>query len=161
MAGHEHHHAHPQAGEGSSDLAAELHARGLRMTPQRDRILTAVRELGHATPEQIREAVPEVDLTTVYRTLELFESVGLIRHAHLGHGPASYRPAEDDHIHVVCHLCGRVLEAPSDLVDDLERRLAEDSNFVLDRAHFTVFGRCAECPSPESAAPEQTSAVGR
>jgi Fur family ferric uptake transcriptional regulator len=145
MTGHEHeHHSHPPV-DAASDLAAELHSRGLRMTPQRDRILAAVRELGHATPEQIREAVPEVDLTTVYRTLELFESVGLIRHAHLGHGPASYRPAEDDHIHVVCHGCGRVLEAPSDLVNDLERRLAEVSDFVLDRAHFTVFGQCGAC----------------
>lgn len=145
MTEHEHvHHSHAPV-EAAVDLAAELHSRGLRMTPQRDRILAAVRELGHATPEQLRDAVPEVDLTTVYRTLELFESVGLVRHAHLGHGPASYRPAEDDHIHVVCHLCGRVLEAPADLVDDLERRLAEVNNFVLDRAHFTVFGRCSDC----------------
>jgi Fur family ferric uptake transcriptional regulator len=143
MTGHLHHPHVPVASP--ADLAAELHARGLRMTPQRDRVLAAVRELGHATPEQISEAVPEIDLTTVYRTLELFESVGLVRHAHLGHGPASYRPAEDDHIHVVCHDCGRVLEAPADLVDELERRLLEASEFTLDRAHFTVFGRCGDC----------------
>ena len=69
---------------------------------------------GHATPEQISEAVPEVDLTTVYRTLELLEELGLVRHTHLDHGAPSYRPAEDDHVHVVCHDCGAVVDAPAD-----------------------------------------------
>jgi Fur family ferric uptake transcriptional regulator len=129
------------------------------MTAQRDRVLAAVRDLGHATPEQISDAVPEVDLTTVYRTLELLEELGLVRHAHLGHGAPAYRPAEDDHIHVVCHICGAVLEAAPDLVDALERRLREDSGFVLDRSHLTVFGRCRDCAVP--AAAEQTGQAGR
>ncbi|MCW2498000.1 transcriptional repressor, partial [Jatrophihabitans sp.] len=119
----------------------------------------AVRELGHATPEQLSDAVPEVDLTTVYRTLELLEELGLVRHAHLGHGPPSYRPAEDDHIHIVCHGCGRVVDAAPDLVDELEARLARDNDFVLDRSHFTVFGRCQDCVA--SGSTEQTEPPGR
>ena len=141
MPGHTHQHEHEQ----SADLAAELRSRGMRMTPQRERVLAAVRELGHATPEQISEAVPGVDVTTVYRTLEVLEEIGLVRHAHLGHGAPSYRPAEDDHIHVVCHVCGDVLDAAPDLIDALEHRLAADRGFVLDRSHFTVFGRCRRC----------------
>jgi Fur family ferric uptake transcriptional regulator len=127
------------------DLATALRARGLRVTPQREQVLAAVRELGHATPEQIGERVAGVDVTTVYRTLELLEELGLVRHAHLGHGAPSYRPAEDDHIHVVCHTCGKVVDAAPDLVDDLADRLRRDSGFVLDRSHFTVFGRCRDC----------------
>ena len=126
-------------------LAARLRERGLRNTPQRGRILAAVRELGHATPEQISESVPGVDVTTVYRNLEVLEELGFVRHAHLGHGAASYRPAEDDHIHVVCHTCGSVVDAPADLVDALESQLRTDRGFVLDRSHFTVFGSCANC----------------
>ena len=141
MAVHTHEHDH----EHGTDLAAELRARGMRMTPQRERVLAAVRELGHATPERISEAVPGVDVTTVYRTLEVLEEIGLVRHAHLGHGAPSYRPAEDDHIHVVCHVCGDVLDADPALIDSLEHRLASDSGFVLDRSHFTVFGRCRRC----------------
>jgi Fur family ferric uptake transcriptional regulator len=132
-----------------TDLATRLRSRGLRMTPQRDHVLAAVRELGHATPEQISEAVPGVDITTVYRTLELLEELGLVRHTHLGHGAPSFRPADDDHIHVVCHSCGRVVDAPEALADDLARRLREDQGFVLDRAHFTVFGRCVDCAAAE------------
>lgn len=136
MSAHEHH---------AFDLAATLRARGLRATPQREQVFNAVRSLGHATPEQIHEAVPDVDLTTIYRTLEVLEQIGVIKHAHLGHGAPAYRPADDDHIHVVCHTCGNVVDAPPDLVDALAGRLRTERGFVLDRSHFTVFGQCRDC----------------
>lgn len=141
---------HQHSGSGPAlDLATQLRSRGLRVTSQREQVLAAVRELGHATPEQIGERVPGVDVTTVYRTLELLEEIGLVRHAHLGHGPPSYRPAEDDHIHVVCHTCGKVVDADPGLVDDMADRLRAERGFVLDRSHFTVFGRCRECTEAE------------
>lgn len=133
------------------DLSAELHARGLRVTPQRTAVLSAVRTMGHATPEEIFDAVPNVDLTTVYRTLEVLEEIGMVRHTHLDHGAPAYRPAEDDHVHVVCHDCGSVVDVPADLVDDLERRLRAERSFQLDRAHLTVFGRCASCAEQKPA----------
>lgn len=129
------------------DLAAALRTRGLRMTPQREQVLDAVRRLGHATPEQISDAVAGVDVTTVYRNLELLEEIGLVRHTHLGHGAPAYRPADDDHVHVVCHTCGAVVDAPADLVDELTDRLARERGFTLDRSHFTVFGTCRTCSS--------------
>jgi Fur family ferric uptake transcriptional regulator len=145
----EHHHGHP-VGATTADLATSLRARGLRVTPQREQVLAAVRALGHATPEQISDTVVGVDVTTVYRTLELLEELGLVRHAHLGHGAPSYRPAEDEHIHVVCHACGVVTDADAALVDTLAERLQADSGFVLDRAHFTVFGRCRSCAAEQN-----------
>jgi Fur family ferric uptake transcriptional regulator len=146
---HDHHH---EPAVGKDELAARLRSRGLRFTPQREEVLAAVQRLGHATPEQISEAVDGVDVTTVYRTLELLEQLGFVRHTHLGHGAPSYRPAEDEHIHVVCHDCGRVVDAEPTLVDDLVSRLRADSGFELDRAHFTVFGRCAACTEQSAAA---------
>jgi Fur family ferric uptake transcriptional regulator len=139
-----------------------LRERGLRLTPQRQLILEAVHELGHATPEQIhhtvRERVAGVNITTVYRTLELLEQIGLVRHAHLGHGAPSYRPAEDEHIHVVCHSCGAVVDADPSLVDPLAQQLHEADGFVLDRAHFTVFGQCSTCAA-EQMSPAKRSGV--
>lgn len=126
-------------------LASRLHERGLRMTPQRQRVMAAVTQLVHATPDQVAEAVPEIDLTTVYRTLEVLEQIGLLAHTHLGHGAPSYRLAEDDHIHVVCHHCSAVVDAPAGLADALAARLLAERGFVLDRSHFTVFGTCADC----------------
>ena len=139
------------------DLATALRTRGLRLTAQREHVLEAVRRLGHATPEQISEAVPGVDVTTVYRTLELLEDLDLVKHTHLGHGAPAYRPAGDDHIHVVCHLCGSVIDAPADLVDALDQRLQNERGFTLDRSHFTVFGRCASCVAGEQKPSSQRS----
>jgi Fur family ferric uptake transcriptional regulator len=141
------------------ELTAALHARGLRVTPQRTSVLAAVRRLGHATPEQIGEALPEVDLTTVYRTLEVLEEIGLVRHTHLDHGAPAYRPFDDDHLHVVCHDCGRVLDAAPELADDLERRLLDESGFELDRAHFTIFGRCAPCRAEDRGTNRSPAAI--
>ncbi|WP_375492961.1 Fur family transcriptional regulator [uncultured Jatrophihabitans sp.] len=150
------HHSHPHdsahAQRSTQRLVTALRERGMRVTAQREQVLAAVHRLGHATPEQIGEAVDGVDVATVYRTLELLEELGLVRHTHLGHGPASYRPADDQHIHVVCHSCGAVVDAAPDLADSIAERLHADNGFELDRAHFTVFGRCASCAATEAGA---------
>jgi Fur family ferric uptake transcriptional regulator len=152
MAAHQRTHPSPAS---AGDLADRLRERGLRVTSQREQVLDAVRALGHATPEQICDAVAGVDITTVYRTLELLEEIGLVRHAHLGHGAPSYRPAEDDHIHVVCHACGAVVDADPSLVEPLADRLLADDGFVLDRSHFTVFGRCQQCATEQMPPPKR------
>lgn len=156
MAAHQRTHPNPAP---AGELAVRLRELGLRVTPQREQVLDAVRTLGHATPEQICESVEGVDVTTVYRTLELLEQIGLVRHAHLGHGAPSYRPAEDDHIHVVCHACGAVADADPALVEPLARRLLADDGFVVDRSHFTVFGRCRACAA-EQTLPARRSGIG-
>lgn len=135
-----HSHAEPVG-----SLAERLRARGMRMTPQRQLVLDAVGRLEHATPDQVSEAVPEVDVTTVYRTLETLEQIGLLAHTHLGHGAPSYRLADNDHIHVVCHHCNAVVDAPAGLVDELAEQLRTDRGFLLDRSHLTIFGTCADC----------------
>jgi Fur family ferric uptake transcriptional regulator len=135
----------------------------MRMTSQRQQVLDAVAHLGHGTPEQVAAAAPGVDLTTVYRTLETLEQIGMLSHAHLGHGAASYRLADDDHIHVVCHRCGTVVDVPPLLADDLARRLLAERGFTLDRSHFTVFGTCAQClavASDESAIHHSSATPG-
>ena len=95
----------------------ELHEKGLRLTPQRELVLAAVRSLGHATPEEVAEKVrqthPGINLSTVYRNLETLENVGLVQHTHLGHGGATYHAAEElTHLHLVCSACGSVGDAP-------------------------------------------------
>ena len=150
---HSHLHPVPPPVAAGADLAATLRSHGLRVTAQRELVLAAVRTLGHATPDQISESVSGVDVATVYRTLELLEDLGLVRHTHLGHGSPSYRPAEDEHIHVVCHACGSVVDAEPALVEGLARQLLTDRGFVVDRAHFTVFGRCRDCAAEQNPDP--------
>ena len=131
---------------------ADLRARGYRLTPQRQLVLEAVAELGHATPDDIVTAVRRtaagVNISTVYRTLELLEDLGLVRHTHLGHGPPTYHAATDDeHVHLVCRVCGRVTETSPDLVAGLVATLAESEGFVADVGHLAVFGTCRRCGS--------------
>lgn len=135
-------------------LRRTLHERGMRMTPQRQLVLDAVRELSHATPEQICQRVqltaPTVNITTVYRTLELLEKLSLVRHTHLGHGAPSYSVDEHEHVHLVCHRCGRVSEVPCSLLDGVSARLDADQGFQLDASHLALSGTCRDCVAEEA-----------
>ena len=131
-------------------LLAELRARGYRLTPQRQLVLEAVSSLGHATPEEIVTAVRRtatgVNISTVYRTLELLEELGLVRHTHLGHGAPTFSVAtDDDHVHLVCRECGGVEEASSEVVAPVVSALAATQGFQVDVGHFSVFGICRSC----------------
>ena len=133
----------------ASDLHRELRARGYRLTPQRQLVLEAVQRLRHATPEaiatEIRRTASGVNITTVYRTLDLLEGLGLITHAHLNHGAPAYHTADDEHVHVVCRTCDTVSDAPVDLVSDVVDRMAHERGFHVDAGHITLFGTCAKC----------------
>jgi Fur family ferric uptake transcriptional regulator len=134
-------------------LATQLHERGLRLTPQRRLVLDAVRALRHATPERIAEQVHQdggsLNLTTVYRALELLEGLGLVRHTHIGHGAPTYHPAEHyDHVHVRCNGCGAVESVPTELLDGVARVLAESHGFRLDAGHVALAGLCSACADP-------------
>jgi Fur family transcriptional regulator, ferric uptake regulator len=132
------------------DLSELLRSRGLRLTAPRQLVLEAVYRLGHGTPEQIHTAVAEraagVNITTVYRTLELLEELGLVTHAHLSHGAPTYHPVgKDQHVHLVCHTCGRLQELPARVLGDLALVLARERGFQLDLGHAALFGTCQEC----------------
>lgn len=133
-----------------SSLADVLRSRGLRLTAQRQLVLQAVHALGHATPEQVHAAVREVaagvNITTIYRTLELLERLGLVTHTHLSHGSPTYHPAgQGQHVHLVCRSCGKVKEVDPELVQPLADRLAGERGFLVDIGHVALFGVCAGC----------------
>jgi Fur family transcriptional regulator, ferric uptake regulator len=132
-----------------AELQRELRAHGYRLTPQRQLVLDAVRRLGHSTPDalatEVQRTAPSVNITTIYRTLDLLEQVGLVRHTHLDHGAPTYHPAEDEHLHLVCRGCGDVVEESTELVTDVVRRLAEQREFTVDVGHITIFGTCGRC----------------
>lgn len=127
-----------------------LRSRGLRLTAQRQLILEAVHELGHATPEQVHNAVREVaagvNITTIYRTLELLEELGLVTHAHLSHGSPTFHPVTDDqHVHLVCRFCKSVSEMDPALAEPLIAALAKEQGFKVDIGHMALFGTCERC----------------
>lgn len=136
-----------------ASLAEVLRARGLRLTAQRQLILEAVYALDHATPEQVHHAVTEVaagvNITTIYRTLELLEELGLVTHTHLSHGSPTYHAAgRHQHVHLVCRSCGAVQEVEPALMQPLAEQL-EARGFLVDIGHVALFGVCKGCGERE------------
>ncbi len=134
----------------SDELAARLRRQGYRLTPQRQLVLRAVEKLGHATPDEVLAEVHSqssaVNVSTVYRTLEVLEQLGLVRHAHLSDRAPTYHSVTDhEHFHLVCRNCHRVVSVDPEVVASLAERLEAEQGFVLDVGHLAVFGRCIDC----------------
>ena len=134
----------------ADDWRTQLRERGYRLTPQRELILAAVERLGHATPDEVlaevREHSSAVNVSTVYRTLEVLEELGLVRHAHLSARSPTYHSVTDhEHFHLVCRNCQRVISVDPDVLTPLQEKLAADHDFDVDVGHLTVFGRCSAC----------------
>ncbi|MDI1290508.1 MAG: Fur family transcriptional regulator [bacterium] len=134
----------------TEDWERRLREQGFRITPQRQLVLEAVESLRHGTPEEILVEVQRtatgVNLSTVYRTLEVLEDVGLVTHAHIGHGPATYHSIDEHvHIHLVCDRCAQVLSVPAGVAETFVARLDSDYGFRTDISHVSVHGLCDAC----------------
>lgn len=121
----------------------KLRGCGYKATPQRLAVLAAISAGQHQGLEEIRARCPEVGMVTVYRTLDLFTGLGLVRRLDLGRGPR-YELAEDHHHHLVCEDCGSVTEFERCPVD-LQSLPRVGGDFEV-RAHsLEVYGRCSDC----------------
>jgi len=132
-----------------TDWRATLREKGYRLTPQRELILNAVDTLGHATPDdvlhEVRKHSDAVNVSTVYRTLEVLEELGLVRHAHLSdRAPTYHSVTEHEHFHLVCRNCHKVISVDPDVLKPLLSRLKADHGFTVDVGHLTVFGTCGD-----------------
>lgn len=146
-----HGHRHAGADPDVVRVGETLRARGMRMTPQRSRILEAIGRLGHVTPEALVEAVDAdggapLSPSTVYRTLEALERVGVVSHSHLDHrAPTYHLSVHANHVHLVCLGCGAVLAVDVALADGFVAGVAERHGFVADVRHMAIHGWCAIC----------------
>ena len=134
----------------SSSLADELRSRGLRLTAQRQLVLEAVYALGHATPDQVHAEVAEtaagVNITTVYRTLELLEELGLVTHAHLSHGAPTYHARRRAAARPPgVPRCGGSTRSPPSCWPRSPSRWPGSASFLVDVGHVALFGVCGGC----------------
>jgi Fur family transcriptional regulator, ferric uptake regulator len=131
-------------------VAEMLRERGYRMTPQREAILEEVLAgRGHITPQDVTRRVqrrmPAVNASTVYRTLAMLESVGVVRHAHLERGAEYHRATEVEHVHLTCSQCGLEDDLSMDEADSLKELVRRHRGFLPDLTHFAISGLCARC----------------
>ncbi len=137
----------------AEDLIAALRREGLRITQARQAIcgVLAKSHAEHLSAADIlagSRAASRTNLneSTVYRTLDVLEDLGYLRHVHLGHGPGVYHFVDEaPHHHLVCDDCGRSIDVPLADVQPLLRGLAERHGFIAESLHFALSGRCRDC----------------
>ena len=135
-----------------------LRARGMRWTPQRRTLIDVLAGAdGHLTGAELVERCREVDSTTtpstVYRTLDVLEELGLIRHGHGADGREEFHVLPTtNHGHLHCASCGSAWELEAAEAVALVRALRRGRGFEVDLSHVTVGCRCAACARAASAA---------
>ena len=139
-----------------ADVKDQLRARGLRWTPQR-RTLIEVLSLtdGHVTGAELVERCRELDPgtipSTVYRTLDVLEDLGLLSHSHGADGREEFHvlPAAL-HGHLHCIACGTTWEIEAEEASALVSSIARRRDFAVDVTHLSIAGRCADCTATQT-----------
>ena len=143
----------------SSGLRTSLHDRGQRLTPQRQRVLALFERIGegtHLSAEEVHQRLlgekERVSLATVYRTLRLLSSLGLLQELELPEGGRRFELAGDahrDHHHLVCVRCGRTEEFESGEVLAAGEAAAGRFGFRLLDCVLNVRALCPDCAGEE------------
>ena len=139
------------------DLRGRLAEHNYKMTPQRKEILQIFAESSegtHLSAEEVHDLLRQKDfdfgLATVYRNVELLNSLGILTKIDFGDGRARYELSSADqqihqHHHLICLKCKKVIEFEEDLLDDLEKFIAEKSEFQIVNHEVKFFGYCKDC----------------
>ena len=141
----------PTPTAGSRQLHERLRQMGQRLTPQRMLILDLLHDCGgHVTADDIyslaHEVYPYLNISTVYRTLELFRDLGLLAETDLGDGKRHFALLSDvRHHHLVCLTCNAVQEVSDELLTTLRDTLTAQYGFHARIDHLAIFGQCAAC----------------
>jgi Fur family ferric uptake transcriptional regulator len=127
-----------------------LKNKGLKLTPQRRLIIDAIHETdAHLTAEEIiahvQTRMPEVNKSTIYRTLELLERAGCVFKSELGDHSIYHHAEEGHHHHLVCSRCGKTIECEENLFTPVEKSMEEKYGFRVDLKHMVMSGLCESC----------------
>jgi len=133
-----------------SDPAYLLHQHGLQVTAQRLAVLRALARHSHATADQIEEVVRAeigtVSRQAVYDVLAALTEKHLIRRIQPARSPALYEARVDDnHHHLVCRSCGRVVDVDCAVGQTPCLQPSENQGFVIDEAEVIYWGLCPSC----------------
>ena len=135
----------------SRDIINKLSELGYRMTPQRAMIVSAIENSdNHISAEEIYAQViakySHVNISTVYRTLEMLKRLGLVTETDLGEGRVRYHPAgKGHHHHLVCIECGAIIDLDESVLSPVKDVLRKKYGFIADLRHLAIFGRCTKC----------------
>ncbi|NTW72970.1 MAG: transcriptional repressor [Eubacteriaceae bacterium] len=128
---------------------------GYKLTPQRRFIIDSMidRKKSHLSIEEIftevKKVCPEIGIATVYRTVQLFEDVGIMAKQYFDDGCYRYEIIDDsknhNHYHLKCNTCGEVFEIEDNYFDELESHIEKDKKFKITNHKVTFYGLCEKC----------------
>ncbi|MDD2494849.1 MAG: Fur family transcriptional regulator [Tissierellia bacterium] len=138
-----------------------LGGNGFKMTNQRRVVFEILAENSneHLSPEEIYELIkdkyPEMGLATIYRTLQIFEEIGLVYKLNFDDGCYRYElfSSEDNvhqHHHLICNNCGKIIEVKEDLMNSLEEMIEKQYNFEIKNHMVKFTGICNQCREKEN-----------
>lgn len=122
---------------------------GYRLTPQRTLVWEVLRQgAPHMSAEEVcrlvQEQFPHVNISTVYRTLELLVALGLVRETRLGPNCRLFEVEEEvRHHHLLCDACGQVVHLHDEDLSALPEALLSAQGFAV--RELTIQGVCADC----------------
>jgi len=126
--------------------------KSLKSTKQREIILEEfLRSSSHLSTEElylkIRRKHPQIGYATVYRTLKLFAECGIAEERNFGDGQARYEKSngEEHHDHLVCTVCGAIIEFENPRIEELQELVAREHGFEITSHRLELYGRCAKC----------------
>jgi Fur family ferric uptake transcriptional regulator len=142
----------------ASDAAELLKARGIQVTAQRLAVLRAVSARPHATADAVAEAVRAeigaISLQSVYDALSLLVAEGLVRRIQPAGSPARFEDrVGDNHHHLICRVCGRVVDIDCAIGSAPCLTAFDDQGYEIDEAEVVHWGRCPECVAGARAEP--------
>jgi Fur family ferric uptake transcriptional regulator len=138
-----------------ADVAAALREGGGRFSAPRRLVLEALFAAdGPVSAEYIADGrggqTPRLELTSVYRTLEHLEGLGVVRHVHIGHAPGLYAlTGLGEQEYVACERCDRVTRVESVRLDPVRAYIRDVFGYDVRFSHFPMLGLCARCVERE------------
>jgi Fur family ferric uptake transcriptional regulator len=130
-----------------------LKSRGKNVTQAREQIAAEVfRTKGHLTATGLWASLgTNIAISTIYRTLELLADAGLIRQVDIGSDQATYELVlgQRHHEHMVCTLCGKVIEFSNEKLEEEIADVADRYNFLHHSHNLRIFGICQDCQKQE------------
>ncbi|GHV05285.1 ferric uptake regulation protein [Campylobacterota bacterium] len=133
-------------------LSAKLRNRGHKMTAQREAILREIFNAGHFTPEALRDLVAKrypkrkIGLATIYRTLNILEDEKIVTSVSFGVSGKRYEfGIKDHHDHMICDICGEMIEFVDEQIEKRQKLIAKQHNFRIVSHTMQIRGVCAKC----------------
>jgi len=123
---------------------------GLKATPQRLDILSAIEKLGHANIDEIYKIVkksnPTISLATVYKNITALVEKSLLKEVALNNFKSKYELSKDKHSHLICKVCGNVKDIGlNSQISNIAKDLSNKENFNFEDIELNIYGVCNSC----------------